>query len=340
MTRFQQILVYALACLAVAYVVVIIPGATMRFLSGDDTQGRPLAVGTNIWPGYEPFYVGREVGLLSPSTARLLEYSSTTQVLRSFTNGNIDVAALTLDEAIKLVAGGTPAKIVLVADASFGGDVILAKPGIPDMASLRGKRVAVESTALGAYVLSRALQIHGLSAGEVTIVPAEIDEHESFYRNDLADAFVTFSPVREKLLQAGLNEIFTSREIPGEIVDVFVVHPELLAERREALTRLLRSWMSAVRFIETHPQQAHDVMSVRLNVDPGEVPSMLEGLTIMGMEANSELLVGDEPTLRDVIRRLNRQMQEDGFIDRAVDPDSMIADLVGALQPDGARGTR
>ena len=76
----------------------------------------PVRVGTNIWIGYEPLYVGRDRGIVRDDEVRLVEYLSATQVLRSYRNGAVDAAALTLDEALLLAQQSPDVRFVLVLD--------------------------------------------------------------------------------------------------------------------------------------------------------------------------------------------------------------------------------
>ncbi|MCW9015004.1 MAG: ABC transporter substrate-binding protein [Gammaproteobacteria bacterium] len=122
-----------------------------------------LRIGTNVWPGYEPLYLARHLGYLEGQNIRLVEYSSASQVIRSYRNDLIDAAAMTLDEALLLLDQGYHPKVVLVMDVSDGADVIIGKPDIREFKDLINKKVGVENTALGAFFLARALEKHGMT---------------------------------------------------------------------------------------------------------------------------------------------------------------------------------
>lgn len=109
-----------------------------------------LRIGTNTWPGYEPLYLARSLGYYEGSPITLVELTSASEVIHALRSGTLEGAALTLDEVLTLLDDGFDLKVVLVMDFSNGGDVLLAKPGIDSTADLRGKRIAVEYTAVGA----------------------------------------------------------------------------------------------------------------------------------------------------------------------------------------------
>ena len=77
----------------------------------------PVTIGTNIWLGYEPGYIAKDLNLYGVTDVTLRQLPSATEVLRAFRNESIDVAALTLDEALMILVdkiersgGATPAK--------------------------------------------------------------------------------------------------------------------------------------------------------------------------------------------------------------------------------------
>ena len=108
----------------------------------------PLRLGTNIWLGFEPFYVARKQNQL-PSSVRLVEYASGAEVLSAFRNRSIDLAAVTLDEAISLAEHDASLRVGLVLDHSNGADALVARPDIRQLADLKGRSVGVESFGVG-----------------------------------------------------------------------------------------------------------------------------------------------------------------------------------------------
>ncbi|ATC96997.1 ABC transporter substrate-binding protein [Pseudoalteromonas tunicata] len=61
-----------------------------------------ITIGTNLWPGYEPLYVANEKGAFKDLNVSFIEYRSTSQVLNGIRQGTLDLAAVTLDEAVRL----------------------------------------------------------------------------------------------------------------------------------------------------------------------------------------------------------------------------------------------
>jgi len=290
---------------------------TIFLLGCSDNHSKPLHLGTNVWPGYEPLFLARSLGYLKNEEIKLVEFISSSEVMRAFTNQSLDAAALTLDEALLLLEQGIDITIILVNDISNGADVILGKPDIKVMPSLIGKRVGVEGNALGAYTLARALELHHLSLEDIEIIQLEVNEHEKAYKEDLIDAVVTFEPVRTKLLNKGAHELFSSREIPDEIVDVLVVSNSRLKLQVSNIQKLVNGWFKALDYLNKFPEDAAQRMTARLKMTPEEILSSFKGLYFPNREENIRLITGSNPALLSTAQRLqsimatNKLLQKD-----------------------------
>lgn len=284
-----------------------------------------LRLGTNIWPGYEPLYLAQSIGKLPRERVRLIEYPSASEVIRAFRNQSLEAASLTLDEALLLRQAEIPVKIILVHDVSAGGDVIMARPGIDSVAGLKGRRVGVESGALGAYVITRALEIHGLSPTDVKIAHLDVNAHEQAYLKDEVDAVVTFEPVRTKLLRAGAGEIFTSREMPGEIVDVLVVRESVLKEQAGTLRMLIDAWFDALDYLDTQREEAAKLMAKRQHISPAEVLESLQGLELPSRAENMRMLDSQRGALDATIVKLSGVLRDKQLLRKDVSVQGMTS---------------
>ncbi|TLM69483.1 MAG: hypothetical protein FDZ70_09740 [Actinobacteria bacterium] len=141
----------------------------------------PLTVATTLWPGNEPLFLASEMGYYGDTDVRLMELPSTSAVVDAFAKGRVDGATATLDEALQYLEEHDDMRVVVVLDTSNGGDVVMARPEITELKGLRGRKVAVEGTALGAFVLSRALESAGMQPGDVEPVYLAMDEHLQAY---------------------------------------------------------------------------------------------------------------------------------------------------------------
>ncbi|PKO81560.1 MAG: hypothetical protein CVU19_06340 [Betaproteobacteria bacterium HGW-Betaproteobacteria-13] len=265
-----------------------------RVLTACAPPSEPLRFGANAWPGYAPLRLAEASGLISPERLRVLDFPNSSMVLSAFRNGTIDAAGLTLDEALALAASRQPLRIVLVFDVSDGADVIV---------------------------------LHS-----VEIVSMPLDRHESAFASGQVDALVTFEPVRSRLLDAGASELFSSREIPGEIVDVLVVREDVLRTRRADLQAAVSAHFEARLALLADPAAAAERLGARLSLDEAALRAALGLIQLPGPEENRRLLGGAEAGLAQVLVTMSSRMKSLGLLEgEPVLKGMLVADLVEAV---------
>lgn len=274
----------------------------------------PMRVGTNLWPGYEPLYLAAELGYWDSSEVKMTEFNSSSEVMRAFRNKSIDAATLTLDEVIVLWQDNMQAEVVLVLDVSKGADVIIAKPDFTQFKDLKHHKIAVESTALGAYFISRALEINNMTSQDIEIIHLGVSDHENAFNNNQVQAVVTFEPVRTKLLEKGGVEVFSSRNIPGEIIDVLVIRKSYLRKNRHQAESLAEGWFEAIEYILNEPTDAAQRIAKRLNISPQEVLASYEGLELVGEEKNKVMLFGKQAQVNQTLMKLTASMMQNQLL--------------------------
>lgn len=284
----------------------------------------PLRIGANLWTGYETLFLARDLGELKGKPIKLIDFPSGTEEVRAYRNNEIDGAGLSIDQVISLAATQGDIKIIAIMDFSNGGDVILARPGFSTMSDLRGKRVGVESTALGAFFLARALEINGMTPKDVNVVSLELVDHEAAYAAGKVDAVVTFGPARIQLLKAGAKPLFDSSQIPGEIVDTLAASSEAIANNRENLQALVDARFKALDYFESNPAQASRIMARRTQVKPEEMLGALRLLKQPSLKDNVALLSQQDPSLVVSMGKLIRVMHDNGLIAKLIDPASLL----------------
>jgi NitT/TauT family transport system substrate-binding protein len=303
--------------IALAVCCLIVAGCSER-------QSPALRLGGSLWPGFEPFFVARDLHLWREDQIKLLEYTSTSELTRAFRNGTIDGGLLTLDEAMLLVEDRQDIHILLVTDISNGADVILAKPEFHSMKDLRGHRIGAETTGVGAYVLFRALELAGLTPEDVEIVPLEFSEQQLALDRGSVDAVVTYEPVRTKLKSAGARQIFDSTLIAGEVVDVLVVRTSYLAAWPDNARLLVEAFYRAQRYAREHADDFVRLAAARENVTPQEFRQSMTLLHVPEAQEATALLAGTPAPLQKQAKSLAEVMMQRKLLLRPVDVASMF----------------
>ena len=263
-----------------------------------------LRIGTNVWIGSEPLYLARDMGYLNSETVQLVEYPSASEVLRAFRNQAIDGMVISLDELFSVAADGLQPRIILVVDVSHGADVVVGRRGMKAMTDLKGKRVAVESGALGAFVLSRALALNGMQSRDVKVVHLESNEQPSAFEKGQVDGAVTFDPYRAQFLRDGAKTLFDSAQIPGEIVDLLAVRASAIDKEPKAIQALLAGWFDAIDYMKRDPKDAARRMGIRQQTSGEQFLEAQKGLHVPSRDENLKMLSGATPELAVAGRRL------------------------------------
>lgn len=253
----------------------------------------PIRIGINAWPPFELLYLAREKGFFQEEGVEvdLVDFSSYTGILRSYHQGNVDAFLATLNETLIADNFQDPPAVVLVVDYSYGGDALVARDGVTDIAALRGRRVAFEESALGSFVLERALETGGLTLADIVPVNRLPEEGERDFLAREVDAVVTYEPALNRLMrQPGARTVFSSRDIPGEIVDVLVLRRSILEGRQAEAARVLKAWFRALAWYRENPQEAAAMMAKRQHIGVEEFLAGLSGAHLPDLEENRRLL--------------------------------------------------
>lgn len=274
----------------------------------------PLRVGLHTWPGYELLALGRALGALDDRSVRLVETPSASASLRGMRSGALDAACLTLDEVLTLIDGGLAATVVAVLDVSQGADVLMASADIPTLAALRGRRIGVENSAVGAVMLDAILEQAGLGMDQIAVQFVTIDQQEALLTQGRLDAVVTYEPVRTRLARAGYRELFTSREIPGRILDVLAVRTDALAVQERAIRACVQAHFAGLRAWQEAPERHRDFLAGRLGVAPDEVASAFDGMLLADLGKNRSWMAQGAPYLIQVTQRLVAVMRRAGLL--------------------------
>ena len=274
-------------------------------------------MGINPWPGYEFLYLAQEKGFFEAEGASidLVEYGSLGDVARAFQRDQVDGMTSTLVEVLQVCARGDRCpKAVMVTDYSDGADVLLARRGVTSIAGLAGRRVAAEPASLSSYILARALDSHGLTFDDVDVKPLDVNAIPEALREGRVDAAVAYPPVALALRdRPDMRVLFSSADIPGEVVDVVSIDPAVIDSRPADVRGLLRGWARALEYAESNPREAHAIMARRERITPAAFRQSLNGLDVISLPRQGRLL---EPggRLSETVERVRDMLARQGQV--------------------------
>lgn len=310
-------------------------GLALGLAACSEPLAPPLTVGINTWVGYDPLVLARDRGMVDAAQLKVVELISSAEALRHLRNGLLDAAALTMDEALRLVDSGFDVRIVALLDTSAGADVVLAAPHITNLQRLRGEHIAVEDATVGTLILERVLRKAGLRRDDVTVVRMDATQHLMALRSERVAAAVSYAPIDGAIRAQGYRPLFDSREMPGEIVDVLVVRTEVLRQRPEAVDALLAAWSAGLNVLQLDPPGAAASLAPGADLSPAQYQSVLRGLRFYSPAESLAMLTGNPPRLARQGQDVSRLLAELGLLQKPPNWAALI-DTAPAMRAPGS----
>jgi len=253
------------------------------------TPAAPLRLGLNIWPGYAPFYIASERQLYTPTAVEIRTFSSLYDTDRAFSQKRIDAVATTLFDALRMADEGTPLTIVMFTDYSNGADGIVARRGITSLRELKGKRVAAEVGAISHFILLSALDQAGLQETDVEVVNLSVEEGAKALAEGKVDAAALWEPfLSEQANSHGATKLFTSAEIPGQVLDVLAVQQDVAEQRPDDVVNLIRGWEQGLQLLQTRPQEVMPIVAQAMQTTPDALQGDLSTLELFDLAHNRQ----------------------------------------------------
>lgn len=261
-----------------------------------EPQTNKITIAINPWPGYELLYLAekkgffKEVGL----NIKLAQTATLSDAQRAYIDGRVDGFTSTIVEAVQAQElGGAPLNVVLLADYSNGGDVILSQAPYQSLTDLKGKKIGCEVSSLGIYILARALSVHGMSMNDIEVVNIEQGNALQSLSEGLIDAMVSYPPYSLEILndpQQTNHKIFTTAEIPNEILDTVSFSIKVIEENPDLVTKLQQAWQLSYDFLKQHPDEAIRLMAEREKISEIEFRQALAELYLLSRTEQDNLL--------------------------------------------------
>ena len=223
-------------------------------------------------------------------------------------NGNTHIGWATVDMLPLIVQRlkrdpRTMPRVYQQIDWSNGGDGIVARDAIKDVAALRGKTIVLAQNSPSHYFLMNMLLNAGVNISEVTVRPVKtaFQAATAFNQNKDIAAAVSWAPDIYNLTKPGTgNKMLVSTvEANKLIADVWFARADFGRDNPEIIEGLIRGIFDAVEDLKT--EQNKDSVSKMLddfyNLPKGTGKSMLADAHWTNYAENREFfLVGSNPT--------------------------------------------
>ena len=194
----------------------------------------------SIYVGWMPWDYAARSGIVDKwaekygITIEVVQFNDYIESINQYTVGAFDGCTMTNMDALTIpAAGGVDSTALIVGDFSNGNDGIVLKGAGKSVADLRGQNVNLVELSVSHYLLARALATAGMTERDLTVVNTSDADIVAAFTTEDVTSVVTWNPLLAEVQgMPDVSPVFDSSQIPGEIIDMLVVHTEALADPR------------------------------------------------------------------------------------------------------------
>ena len=313
-------------------VVIAIAGGIWLYQNQKSAENqKPLVIiHQGSWFGDAPFYLAKEKGFFDKYGVKVeIKKVEEAQVRRQLlSSGGADISAETIDMAVLDMGAGVNGKIFMALDTSLGADGIVATKEINKIQDLKGKKVGATKGDPPYFLLKYLMKNQGMPSGDIVFqdMPNADTAGTAFISGQL-DAAGTWEPWLSKAGErVGGHVLVSSKDAPGIIVDVAVVRPEVLANRRKEVVGVMKAWFDAIEYWKNNPSEANAIMAKEFDLKPDEFADLIK--TIRWDDKDSNLSYFGSTDSRgktfDVAQKIVDIAREDQMISKDLKVDEII----------------
>jgi NitT/TauT family transport system substrate-binding protein len=253
------------------------------------TAAPPLRIGYSDWPGWVAWQVAIQKNWFKQAGVDVkFEWFDYGSSLDAFSAGKLDGVGMTNGDSLVTGASGGKNVMFLVTDYSNGNDMIIAKPGINSIKDLKGKKIGVEIGLVDHLMVLNALKQNGMKPSDVTLVNSPTNQLPQVLASGQVDAVAAWQPSSGTALKLvpGSKAIYTSKNAPGLIYDMYCVSPQSWATRRADWEKVMKVWYRVVNYIHNPKTQADAVkiMAARVGLTPAQYRPLLGGTKLLTLK--------------------------------------------------------
>lgn len=240
-------------------------------------------IGWSIYAGWMPWPYAEQAGIIDKWEEKygieinMVQVNDYVESVNQFTAGQLDgVTVANMDALTIPAAGGKDTSAIIVGDYSNGNDGVLLK-GSSDLSTISGQTVNLVELSVSHYLLARALESVDLSMTDVSTVNTSDADIAGAFTSDEVTAAVAWNPQLSTMSQTnGANLVFSSADIPGEIVDLLVVDTATLEANPDLGKALAGIWYETVTLMLQDTEEGAGARAAMAAL-AGTTPEVFEG---------------------------------------------------------------
>jgi len=247
-------------------------------------QTQELKVATSIYPGWmdnwlmemplekgKPAFLPRRCAE-EGGKVQIVKFKEYIPSVQALVAGQVDACTMTLGEALGFPEdSGVDVVILFVHDYSNGNDGVLVPKGWT-LDSMKGRSVVGEEFSCSQYLVHRWLQKSGKSRDYLKFKNTPGDDVSKTFlavagkANQVAG--VTWNPHVLRIMQSGKADLaFSSKDIPGEIVDALVMRKDRIAGREKSITAYVAAHYDVMTYFTDTKTNARAIKAMATAAD-------------------------------------------------------------------------
>lgn len=211
----------------------------------------------SIYAGWMPWGYAGEKGIVDKwakkygITIKVTQINDYVTSINKFSDGTYDGCVMTNMDAMTMpAASGVDTTALILGDYSNGNDAVVLKNST-DINDIKGRTVNLVEFSVSHYLLLRALGKNSLSARDIKIQNVSDADVVPLMKKPSITAATLWNPQLSFIIgQApNIHKVFTSKQIPGEIIDMLAVNTAVLKANPDLGKALVGAWFETMQIM-------------------------------------------------------------------------------------------
>jgi NitT/TauT family transport system substrate-binding protein len=220
-------------------------------------EKKEFSLAWTIYAGWMPWPYAAEAGIVKKwadkygITITVTQINDYVESINQFTAGKFDAVTVTNMDTLTIpAAGGVDSTVLIIGDYSNGNDGIVLKKG-DKLDDIKGRKVNLVELSVSHYLLARGLESVKLSEKDVTVVNTSDADIVAAFASPDVTAAVPWNPMLAEILKMpDAKMVFSSSQIPGEILDLAVVNTQVLKDNPAFGKALVGAWFETLALMQ------------------------------------------------------------------------------------------
>ncbi|MFN8640207.1 MAG: putative urea ABC transporter substrate-binding protein [Candidatus Binatia bacterium] len=216
-------------------------------------EKKQFTLAWTIYAGWMPWPYAADAGIVKKWADKygisidVVQVNDYVESINQYTAGKFDAVTVTNMDTLTIpAAGGVDTTVVIIGDYSNGNDGIVLKDG-KALADIKGRKVNLVELSVSHYLLARGLDSAKLSERDVKVVNTSDADIVSAAASADVTALVTWNPQLSEIVKMPkMTEVFSSKQIPGEILDLAVAHTATVKDNPAFAKALAGAWFETL----------------------------------------------------------------------------------------------